>query len=41
MRSFDHYIDKLNYAKQNPVVKELVNKSEDWPHQGYINKELL
>ena len=40
MRSFDHYIDKLNYAEQNPVVKELVNKSEDWPYQGYINKNL-
>jgi len=41
MRTRDHYMRKLNYALQNPVTKKMVDNTEDWPYQGYINDNLL
>ncbi len=38
MRSGDHYYRKLQYVAQNPVRKELVANSEEWPYQGRLNE---
>ena len=37
MRSQQHYHEKWEYMRQNPVRKGLVNRVEDWPWQGEMN----
>jgi putative transposase len=37
IRSGEHYGEKWEYVRQNPVRKELVEKCEDWPWQGELN----
>ncbi len=36
MRNLEHYRRKLEYVRENPVRKGLVERSEDWPHQGAV-----
>jgi REP element-mobilizing transposase RayT len=36
MRSRTHYEEKLSYVRMNPVRKELVSISENWPYQGEV-----
>ena len=43
-KSFHHrirdrveYEEKLAYVRENPLRKQLVVKSEDWPYQGHIH----
>ncbi len=36
MRSQEHYLQKLDYVRQNPVRKGLVARWEDWPYQGTV-----
>ena len=38
MRSFEHYFEKIEYVKDNPVRKGLVEKSSDWEYQGKLNE---
>ena len=38
MRSRDHYDEKLSYMRENPVRAGLVDRSEDWPYQGCLNR---
>jgi|GEM_PF-1195820 len=37
MRNQDHYHQKWEYVRQNPVRKGLVNRVEDWPWQGELH----
>lgn len=37
IRSQEHYHQKWEYVRQNPVRKGLVNRVEDWPWQGEMN----
>jgi len=37
IRSDAHYLEKLDYMSANPVRKNLVTKSEDWPWQGQVH----
>ena len=37
MRSGEHYREKWEYIRQNPVRKGLVGQAEDWPWQGELN----
>ncbi len=37
MRSGEHYHEKWEYVRHNPVRKGLVDKPEDWPWQGELN----
>jgi len=37
LRSGEHYREKWEYVRQNPVRKELVEISDDWPWQGELN----
>lgn len=37
MRTQEQYVEKLDYALQNPVRAGLVKKPEDWPYQGVIH----
>ena len=37
MRNSEHYHDKWEYVRQNPVRKELVSTPDDWPWQGVLN----
>jgi REP element-mobilizing transposase RayT len=36
MRSDAHYLDRLDYMRENPVKAELAAKAEDWPWQGRV-----
>jgi len=36
IRSSDHYSEKLNYVRMNPVRKGLVTAPEEWPYQGTL-----
>jgi REP element-mobilizing transposase RayT len=36
LRSEESYIQKWEYVRENPVRKNLVKRSEDWPWQGEI-----
>ncbi len=38
LRNGESYSDKWEYIRQNPVRKNLVNKSEDWLYQGELNE---
>ena len=38
MRSFDHYLDKREYVRQNPVRRGLVARPEDWLYQGNMSE---
>ncbi|MEI6810347.1 MAG: transposase [bacterium] len=35
-RTGNSYSEKWEYVRQNPVRKNLVSKSDDWPYQGEI-----
>jgi hypothetical protein len=37
MRTVGHYCRKLEYVRLNPVRKDLVANSDEWPFQGRIN----
>jgi len=37
IRSGTHYHEKWEYVRLNPVRKELVEESDDWPWQGELN----
>ena len=37
MRDIDHYLEKLDYMRMNPVRAELVDEHEKWPYAGCIN----
>ncbi|MFC1452230.1 transposase [Verrucomicrobiota bacterium] len=37
IRSPEHYHEKWEYVRQNPVRKELVEEADDWPWQGELN----
>ena len=37
MRSREHYEEKLSYVRLNPVRKNLVSSTEEWPYQGVIH----
>ena len=41
MRSSDHYLEKLNYARNNPIAKGLINNCDEWIYQGYIHHNLF
>jgi REP element-mobilizing transposase RayT len=34
LRSAESYAQKWEYVRQNPVRAHLVERPEDWPHQG-------
>lgn len=36
MRSEESYSEKWLYVAENPIRKNLVKRSEDWPFQGEI-----
>lgn len=36
LRSEESYIQKWEYVRENPIRKNLVKRSEDWPWQGEI-----
>jgi REP element-mobilizing transposase RayT len=36
MRSDVHYLEKLEYMRENPVKAGLVENAEDWPWQGRV-----
>ena len=38
LRHVDHYMDKWEYMRANPVRKELANSPSDWPYQGCLNE---
>ena len=37
MRSYDHYVEKVAYVRQNPVRKGLVPTEDAWPCQGEMS----
>ena len=37
LRSAEHYHERWEYVRLNPVRKELVNRVEDWPWQGELD----
>ena len=37
MRNEEHYRNKWEHVRQNPVRKHLVKESDDWPWQGCLN----
>ena len=37
LRSGEHYHEKWEYVRLNPVRKELVKRAEDWPFQGELH----
>jgi putative transposase len=37
MRDWDHYQEKVEYVKMNPVRKALVQNPEEWRFQGELN----
>ena len=37
LRREEHYADKWEYVRQNPVRRGLVQRPEDWPFQGTLN----
>ena len=37
MRGGEHYHEKWEYVRQNPVRKGVVARAEDWPWQGELN----
>jgi putative transposase len=38
LRSWEDYDSKWEYVRLNPVRAGLVERSEDWPYQGELNK---
>ena len=38
LRRGDSYAEKWEYVRMNPVRKELVRESADWPFQGEMNQ---
>jgi putative transposase len=38
LRHVDHYMDKWEYMRANPVRKELVESPDDWLYQGSLNE---
>lgn len=38
MRSWEHYAEKWEYTRFNPVRKQLVARPEDWPYQGELHE---
>ena len=38
LRDANHYDEKWLYVRNNPVRKELVDDSDDWPYQGCMNE---
>jgi putative transposase len=37
LRDGEHYHEKWDYVRMNPVRKELVSDPDDWPFQGEVN----
>jgi putative transposase len=37
MRSHDQYCNKLDYMRQNPCRRKLIERAEDWPWKGKIH----
>jgi hypothetical protein len=37
IRDGEHYHERWDYIRQNPVRKGLVRTGEDWPWQGALN----
>lgn len=37
LRSAEAYAEKWDYVRHNPVRAGLVQRPEDWPHQGQLN----
>jgi hypothetical protein len=37
LRSGEHYHEKWEYVRQNPMRAGLANVPEDWPWQGELN----
>lgn len=38
LRHGDHYGEKWEYVRANPVRKNLVENADDWPYQGDLNE---
>ncbi len=38
IRSAEHYLEKLDYVRQNPVRAGLVEDPANWPWQGEIER---
>jgi putative transposase len=38
LRNAAYYIEKWEYVAQNPVRRNLIQRSEDWPYQGCLNE---
>ena len=38
IRSAAHFREKWEYMRQNPVRKGLVERTEDWPYQGFVHE---
>ena len=37
LRSYEQYVEKRAYVRENPVRKGLVTKADDWPYQGELH----
>jgi REP element-mobilizing transposase RayT len=37
MRDIDHYLEKLEYMRLNPVRARFVERAEDWHYAGSLN----
>lgn len=37
LRGHESYASKWEYVRNNPVRAGLVDRTEDWPHQGEMN----
>ena len=37
MRNQPEYVDKLTYARENPIRKNLVKDMDEWPYQGFAH----
>ena len=37
MRNGEHYHEKWEYVRKNPVRRNLTKEPDDWPWQGVLN----